>query len=286
MARIRSVKPEYWTDSKIVQLSPFARLLFIGMWNFADDCGHVEAEPLRLKLQILPNDDVDGPGLLSELEGRGLIRRLTGCYEIPNFERHQKIDKRAACRFSDNATTPADNPQSPPESLRVPTIPGPGREGSGLEGKGIKTPSSPAPQDDPDEGFENFWKAYPKRNGKKIGKAKAANIWKRMSNAKRQKAHAAVGHYRRACDQRWNIAKDAFRWLRDEEFEDWQTPATAPPARNGQDPRLTAPAPYKPFPEQREPDPACEHSDPMCGACRAANVRKLREMVQASGVGS
>jgi hypothetical protein len=31
MARIRTIKPEFWTDEKIVELSPFSRLLFIGL---------------------------------------------------------------------------------------------------------------------------------------------------------------------------------------------------------------------------------------------------------------
>ena len=39
MARIRTVKPDIWTDEKFVELSPLARLLFIGLWNFADDEG-------------------------------------------------------------------------------------------------------------------------------------------------------------------------------------------------------------------------------------------------------
>ena len=282
MARIRSIKSEFWTDSKIVQLSPFARLFFIGMWNFADDCGHLENEPLRLKLQILPNDDVDSAALLRELQTFGLVRVLSGAIEVPNFERHQKIDRRAACRFPETSLRPTEETTSPPESPRVPPNSGPGMEWNGMEGKGNLEPSSPAPQDDVDEEFEKFWKAYPRRNGKRIGKAKAAAVWKRMANTKRQRAHVAVAHYRKACDQGLTIAADAHRWLRDETFEDWQTPATPGP-QNGRDPRQTAPAPYKPFPppEQREPDPPCEHSDPMCGPCRAANVRKLREMIEA-----
>lgn len=35
MARIRTVKPEFWTDRRMVKLSPLARLLYISSWNFA-----------------------------------------------------------------------------------------------------------------------------------------------------------------------------------------------------------------------------------------------------------
>ena len=35
MARMRYLKPEYWTDSKVVGMPMEARLLFMGSWNFA-----------------------------------------------------------------------------------------------------------------------------------------------------------------------------------------------------------------------------------------------------------
>ena len=39
MARIRTIKPEFWIDDVIVELPFETRLLFIGIWNFADDAG-------------------------------------------------------------------------------------------------------------------------------------------------------------------------------------------------------------------------------------------------------
>jgi hypothetical protein len=44
MARIRTIKPEFWTDEKIVECSFEARLMFIGMFNFADDKGNLVRE--------------------------------------------------------------------------------------------------------------------------------------------------------------------------------------------------------------------------------------------------
>lgn len=164
MARIRSLKPEFWTDEKIVHLPPFARLLFQGMWNFADDCGHIEDEPLRLKLQILPADEVEAHELIDLLIERGLIERLAGCLRIRNFHKHQRVDRRAACRFDESQLLPpdpAESPQLPPsphksppharnspdigpdlparnphESRGVPTHPADGEEGRG-EGFGL-----------------------------------------------------------------------------------------------------------------------------------------------------
>lgn len=78
------------------------------------------------------------------------------------------------------------------------------------------------PSVDPLEDFDEFWRQYPPRDGKKLEKAKAQQLWKRMSQTKRDLAMVGVGNYA-ASGQR---AKDAHRWLRDECWNDWQTPAT------------------------------------------------------------
>lgn len=57
MARIRTIKPEFWSSEQIVELSPIARLLFIGLWNFCDDAGNHPASPRTLKMQVFPGDD-------------------------------------------------------------------------------------------------------------------------------------------------------------------------------------------------------------------------------------
>lgn len=97
MPRIRTIKPEFWTDEKIVELSPWARLFYIGLWNFADDNGVVEYKPKQLKMRIFPADKVDIESLVSELAKLKLIL----VYEVedaqylqcPNLAKHQVIDK-------------------------------------------------------------------------------------------------------------------------------------------------------------------------------------------------
>ena len=86
------------------------------------------------------------------------------------------------------------------------------------------TEKPPAPEPD---GFEQFWELYPSRDGKKVGKAKAHTVWKGMSKAKRDAAMVGVENYR---DSGWR-PKDAVRWLRDEVWVDWQTPATPDPEK-------------------------------------------------------
>lgn len=73
MSRIRTIKPEFWTSEQVVECSFAARLLFIGMWNFADDGGNLPASIKTVKMQVLPSDNVDMDALISELIGQGLI---------------------------------------------------------------------------------------------------------------------------------------------------------------------------------------------------------------------
>jgi uncharacterized phage protein (TIGR02220 family) len=76
MAKIRTIKVEFWTSEQIVSCSITARLLFIGIWNFCDDNGNHPASYSRLKMQIFPADTIslsDIKELVSELLREGLL---------------------------------------------------------------------------------------------------------------------------------------------------------------------------------------------------------------------
>jgi len=73
MARIRTIKPEFWTDEAITECSLSARLLFIGMWNFADDRGNIERSARQLKMKIFPADLIDCEPLVHELLKQNLL---------------------------------------------------------------------------------------------------------------------------------------------------------------------------------------------------------------------
>jgi hypothetical protein len=140
MARIRSIKPEFWTDSRVVQLCPLARLLFIGCWNFADDYGALEADAIQLKLKVLPAEPCSAEDLIDELLKARLLVEMTNGSEVfwavRGWEKHQKIDKRSRSAFGDpESWEPAEDSPSPAESRRVPPSPRSGREGNGEEVK-------------------------------------------------------------------------------------------------------------------------------------------------------
>lgn len=99
MARIRTVKPEFWTDEKVVAMSPLARLFFIGLWNFVDDDGRAPYSPARLKMQILPADPADVSEILGEIRREKLITvyEVDGkeYFQVCGFSKHQKVDNRS-----------------------------------------------------------------------------------------------------------------------------------------------------------------------------------------------
>jgi hypothetical protein len=98
MARTRSVKPEFFDDPDVIDLSMPARLLFVGLWTQADRRGRLLDEPRRLKIRLMPGDDVDINALLDELVCAEMIARYEAdgrnvlC--VLNFERHQQPHPR------------------------------------------------------------------------------------------------------------------------------------------------------------------------------------------------
>lgn len=97
MARIRTIKPEFFTSDDICALSPLARLLYVGLWCEADREGRLTWTPGVLKRRYLPDDSCDIAALGAELTERGLVRLYgDGLAWIPSFSRHQQVNVREA----------------------------------------------------------------------------------------------------------------------------------------------------------------------------------------------
>lgn len=74
MARSRNIKPGFFVDDELAELPALTRLLFIGLWCLADREGRLEDRPKRIKLQILPADDIDVDAALDSLTPSFLTR--------------------------------------------------------------------------------------------------------------------------------------------------------------------------------------------------------------------
>jgi hypothetical protein len=97
MARIRTIKPEFFTSDDICALSPLARLLYVGLWCEADRAGRMVWMPRVFKRRYLPDDPCDVEALAGELLARGLVVLYgEGLACIPTFARHQHVNPREA----------------------------------------------------------------------------------------------------------------------------------------------------------------------------------------------
>jgi hypothetical protein len=93
--RARNIKPGFFENEDLASLSPYARLLFIGLWCMADREGRLEDRPKKISALIFPYEEVDIESLLSDLHFcDSLIQRYTveghRYIQIKNFLKHQK----------------------------------------------------------------------------------------------------------------------------------------------------------------------------------------------------
>jgi hypothetical protein len=99
MARIRTVKPEFFQHEELFKAEQKARLplrlAYVGLWTQCDREGRFAWRPGRLKLNVLPWDDVDFEKILEALAEGGFIAKYTidgNSYAyIPSWDKHQKV---------------------------------------------------------------------------------------------------------------------------------------------------------------------------------------------------
>jgi hypothetical protein len=181
MPRIRALKPELWSSPGNRGLEPLARLLFMAMWNWADDTGRGSAVPGELLGFAFPHDeDLTAKDIRRMLGG---IRRAFGVefYEvggrpyffIPTWEKHQKIDKRSGAKHPAPEEGTPYNPDpedtdcqqehhDSTDTRRVPSSPR-GSLGAGTEeqrnrgtGKDSSSPASPPRDSAPPNNADPF----------------------------------------------------------------------------------------------------------------------------------
>lgn len=131
MARIRTIKPEFFTSEDIVELPALARLLYVALWCEADKEGRLAWKPKTFKLRYFPADNCDIDALADLLVKAGLVRLYgDGLAYIPQFAKHQHINPRESASMLPD---PDASPTRPDASARDSDAQG-GREGKGREG--------------------------------------------------------------------------------------------------------------------------------------------------------
>lgn len=100
MARIRTLKPEFWQDEKLCPLPDAHRLLFLFLVSSADDMGRLLDKPIKIEADMFDGEQDRSRDIregLANLSRIGRIRRgktASGqrIIEIVNWAKHQRVD--------------------------------------------------------------------------------------------------------------------------------------------------------------------------------------------------
>lgn len=127
MARIRSIKPEFFTSHTLAKVALPARMTFIGLWSHCDDHGRCLDDERLIKASVWPLDDKATPmkvrQWVDELEAVGLIVFYQGergerLLAVTNWTEHQRVPHPGPSRFPPPPLMkPPESFMSPPESL-------------------------------------------------------------------------------------------------------------------------------------------------------------------------
>jgi hypothetical protein len=104
--RIRTVKPEFWTDTFMVSLPPLARLIYISLWSLADDHGYITDESERLAMEVMPKEDAQVfDDWLQLFVAAGRLEQFAApdgslYLRVAKWEKHQRVDKPGKSRIS------------------------------------------------------------------------------------------------------------------------------------------------------------------------------------------
>ena len=200
MARIRTIKPEFWDSPSVGKAGPWARLAFIAMWNWADDYGRGTLNYKELEGFVFPFDSEFTDRSGNTVNFRSVVAEVSACfdvalyevdgrhyYAIPSWDKHQRNERRSkGSKYPDPSdgtplTTGGTEVHgiSATEERKYSTLPqnsslGTGEQGNRGTGEQVTLAHSARKSLAPlAERFDEWWEAYPR----KIGKAKAETAY-------------------------------------------------------------------------------------------------------------
>ena len=207
MARIRTIKPDFFASPKSARVTRDARLFFAGLLTEADDEGRLLCSSKRLAGCLFPYDeDVDAAiveAWLAQLQAANLIHIYTHedvRYALVNgFTEHQKVSHPTASKLP--APTPGTTSRNAPENFVKPPENFVG-ERKGRERKGKELAPAPAPKErKPDELWDAVMDACGVNTGELTGSARGGHnkavAELRAINANPQDVAARARNYRR-----------------------------------------------------------------------------------------
>ena len=194
MARARNIKPGFFRNADLVELSFEERLLFIGLWTLADRDGRLEDRPKQIKMELFPADSVDCNAMLDSLAATGMVARYEvdgkRYLQVVNFGKHQNPhrDEKASTIPDQSGNLQAQDKHcastvqtlcsNDGDTMSIGLNPDPR---SLIPESLTNTPKPPADKSaDIPPGFAKFWETWP-TNDRKQAKGKCLDAWKKAS---------------------------------------------------------------------------------------------------------
>jgi hypothetical protein len=167
MARIRTIKPDFWRNPELSSVSPEAALLAIGLLNIADDEGYFLAIPKLIDADIFPLREcsMNTHGLLKQLSNIGYIKLFSGSDGrqyglVVNFIKHQVISRPTPSKIKGLLVSESDSLSTHGVINEDSCLEGNGREEEKEEEKNNKPQAARAPRSvvsRPDDVDEQVW---------------------------------------------------------------------------------------------------------------------------------
>jgi hypothetical protein len=218
MARIRTIKPEFFTSEDIVSLSPLARILYIAIWCESDKEGRMNWKPRTFKMRYMPADECSIDDLCAEIVGAGLVVLYgDGLAYIPTFKTHQHINPRETDSI---LPSPDEIDASSTRQARVGVASVTRRE----EGKEGKERNTRAASCDTDIAFQAFWSAFPNKKAKQD----AFKAWSKLKPCDALQASILKAVEIQRQGEEWRKEDGRFiphaaTWINGKRWEDSQT---------------------------------------------------------------
>lgn len=125
MARIRTIKPDFFTSLTIADLTHEARLTFIGLWTHVDDEGRCVDDARLVKAAVWPLDERTAKDIdvdLWEISDAGLVLRYTvggkKFIAVTGWKEHQRINRPTPSKFP----PPEKGERTPKDRLTEPSV--------------------------------------------------------------------------------------------------------------------------------------------------------------------
>lgn len=208
MARSRNIKPGFFQNEVLADMPALVRLLFAGLWTIADRDGRLEDRARRIKVALMPYDEIDVDGALDMLSAGSdpfIIRyEVNGAryIQITKWREHQKphhmelASQIPAFSVNESSTTCA-------QTVHESSTPRPPVKGISNKVKGISNQESEesaiepeAPADDFDVQRDRFTDCW--------NNAQGVRLISSMSNTRLSQLRARLGETIRIQAVAWN----------------------------------------------------------------------------------